>query len=63
MHIFENPFILITTMAMGVVILVSIGIAFILKGVKAVNEQSESSFTSINKMVRRFKAIDRKSVV
>ena len=57
MHIFENPYMLMATMVMGVVILLLIGIAFVLKGVKAVNEQCESSFISINKMERRFKAI------
>ena len=50
MHIFENPYIVIAAMAIGVVILVSIGICFALRGVKAVNGQSERSFISISKM-------------
>lgn len=62
MHIFENPYILIGAMAIGVVILVLIGIGFVLKGLKAVSEQSESLFTSINKMERRFKAIGKSAV-
>ena len=62
MHIFENPYILISTLALGVVILVSIGICFALRGVKAVNDQSEKSFTTISKMERRFKTFGKSCV-
>ena len=55
MHIFENPYILIATLALGVIILVSVGICFALRGIKAVNGQDEKSFTTISKMERRFK--------
>ena len=62
MHIFENPYILISTLALGVVILVSISICFALRGVKAVNDQSEKSFTTISKMERRFKTFGKSCV-
>ena len=59
MHIFQNTYILIATLAIGVVILVSIGICFALRGVKAVNDRSEKSFTTISKMERRFKTFGK----
>lgn len=62
MHIFENPYIVIAAMAIGVVILVSIGICFALRGVKAVNGQSERSFISISKMEHCFKKIGKSRI-
>lgn len=62
MQIFENPYIVIAAMAIGVVILVSIGICFALRGVKAVNGQSERSFISISKMEHCFKKIGKSRI-
>ncbi len=62
MRIFENPYILVAMMAIGVVILVSIGIYFALKGIKAVNGQSERAFTSISKIERCFKTFGKSCV-
>ena len=62
MQIFENPYIVIAAMAIGVVILVSIGICFALRGVKAVNGQSERSFISISKMEHCYKKIGKSRI-
>ena len=62
MQIFENPYIVIAAMAIGVVILVLIGICFALRGVKAVNGQSERSFISISKMEHCFKKIGKSRI-
>ena len=59
MHIFQNTYILIATLAIGVVILVSISIYFALRGVKAVNGQSGRSFTSISNLERQFKRMGK----
>ena len=59
MHIFENPYIFIATLAIGVVILVSIGICFAVRGIRVASGQTNSSFTSISYLERRFNTIGK----
>ena len=59
MHVFENPYIIIASLAIGVVILAAIGICFAVRGLRAANGQTERSFTSISKMESRFKAMGK----
>ena len=59
MHVFENPYIIITSLAIGVVVLAAIGICFAVRGLRAANGQTERSFTSISKMESRFKAMGK----
>ena len=55
MHVFEKPYIIIVSLVIGVVVLAAIGICFAVRGLRAANGQTESSFTSISKMESRFK--------
>ena len=59
MHVFENPYIIIASLAIGVVVLAAIGICFAVRGLRAANGQTERSFTSISKMESRFKAMGK----
>ena len=59
MQIFENPYIVIAAMAIGVVILVSISIYFALRGINAANGQTGRSFTSISNLERQFKRMGK----
>ena len=59
MHAFENPYIIIASLAIGVVVLAAIGICFAVRGLRAANGQTERSFTSISKMESRFKAMGK----
>ena len=59
MHIFENPYILMAAWAIGVVILVSIGIFLAIRGIRVVNGQTNDSFASISYLERRFKAMSK----
>jgi len=59
MHVFENPYIIIAFLAIGVVALAAIGICFAVIGLRAANGQTEGSFTSISKMESRFKAMGK----
>jgi len=59
MHIFENPYILIAALAIGVTILVSIGIYFAVKGIKVANGQTNGSFSPISHLERRFNTIGK----
>lgn len=59
MHVFENPYIIISSLAIGVVVLAAIGICFAVRGLRAANGQTERSFTSISKMESRFKAMGK----
>ncbi len=59
MHVFENPYIIIATLAIGVVVLAAIGICFAIRGLRAANGQTERSFTSISKMESRFKSMGK----
>lgn len=59
MHVFENPYIIIVSLAIGVVVLAAIGICFAVRGLRAANGQTERSFTSISKMESRFKAMGK----
>ena len=59
MHVFENPYIIIASLAIGVVVLAAIGVCFAVRGLKAANGQTERSFTSISKMESRFKAMGK----
>lgn len=61
MHVFENPYIIIASLAIGVVVLAAIGICFAVRGLRAANGQTERSFTSISKMESRFKAMGKSS--
>lgn len=55
MHVFENPYIIIVALAIGVVVLAAIGVCFAVRGLRAANGQTERSFTSISKIEGRFK--------
>lgn len=59
MHVFENPYIIIASLAIGVVVLAAISICFAVRGLRAANGQTEMSFTSISKMESRFKAMGK----
>lgn len=59
MHVFENPYIIIASLAIGVVVFAAIGICFAVRGLRAANGQTERSFTSISKMESRFKAMGK----
>ena len=59
MHVFENPYIIIASLAIGVVVLAAIGICFAVRGLRAANGQTERSFASISKMESRFKAMGK----
>ena len=59
MHIFENPYILVATLAVGVVILVSIGICFAVRGIRVASGQTNSTFTSISYLERKFNTIGK----
>ena len=59
MHVFENPYIIIASLAIGVVVLAAISICFAVRGLRAANGQTERSFTSISKMESRFKAMGK----
>ena len=59
MHIFENPYVIILSLGIVVVVLATIGICFALKGLKAVNGRGESSFASISKMESHFNAMGK----
>ena len=59
MHIFQNTYILIATLAIGVVILVSISIYFALRGINVANGQTDRSFTSISNLERQFKRMGK----
>ncbi len=59
MHVFENPYIIIASLAIGVVVLAAIGICFAVRGLRVANGQTERSFTSISKMESRFKAMGK----
>ena len=59
MHIFQNTYILIATLAIGVVILVSISIYFALRGINVANGQTGRSFTSISNLERQFKRMGK----
>ena len=59
MHVFENPYIIIASLAIGVVVLAAIGICFAVRGLRAANGQTERSFTSISKIESRFKAMGK----
>ena len=62
MHVFENPYIIIASLAIGVVVLAAISICFAVRGLRAANGQTERSFTSISKMESRFKAMGNRIV-
>ena len=59
MHVFENPYIIIASLAIGVVVLAAISICFAVRGLRAANGQTERSLTSISKMESRFKAMGK----
>ncbi len=59
MHVFENPYIIIASLAIGVLVLAAIGICFAVRGLRAANGQTERSFTSISKMESHFKAMGK----
>ena len=59
MHVFENPYIIIASLAIGVVVLAAIGICFAVRALRAANGQTKRSFTSISKMESRFKAMGK----
>lgn len=59
MHVFENPYIIIASLAIGVVVLAAIGICFAVRGLRAANGQTGRSFTCISKMESRFKAMGK----
>ena len=59
MHIFQNTYVLIATLAIGVVILVSISIYFALRGINVANGQTGRSFTSISNLERQFKRMGK----
>lgn len=59
MRIFENPYILIAMLAIGAVLLVSIGICFAVRGIKVANGQTNNSFTSVSYLERRFNTIGK----
>ena len=62
MHIFENPYISMAALAIGVVTLVSIGIFFAIRGIRVANGQTNKSFTSISYLERRFKAMGKSRI-
>ena len=41
MHVFENPYIIIASLAIGVVVLAAISICFAVRGLRAANGQTE----------------------
>lgn len=59
MHIFENPYVVMAALVLGVVLLAAISICFAVRGLRAANGQTERSFTSISKMESRFKAMGK----
>ena len=54
MHIFDNPYMFITVLIIGVGILATAGVFFALRGLKAAREQNKKSFVSISKIERYF---------
>ena len=54
MHIFDNPYMFITVLVIGVCLLAAAGVFFALRGLKAAKEQNNKAFASISKIERYF---------
>ena len=62
MRIFENPYTLIATLVISVVVLASIGIYLAVRGIKVANGQTNKSFTSISYLERQFNTIGKSRI-
>ena len=54
MQIFEYPYIIITILVLGFIVLSAIGILFAMKGAKTAKGQEEKGFVSVNKLENLF---------
>ena len=54
MHIFEYPYIIITILVFGFLIMGAIGVYFVIKGIHASNVSEELSFTNVSRLMSSF---------
>ncbi len=59
MEIFEYPYIIITILALGFVVLTAVGIYFAVRGIKTANGKHESDFVNISKLESNFEKAGR----
>ena len=60
MHIFENPFIVILVLAVGVVLLAAVGVYFAIKGIKTAEGNLDNRFITVGKTESVFNKLGKK---